>query len=63
VKKLQFLHESTTCLHWKTKTYIIVTSLYDNNTQVNQNCNYSASNRVGNSNTKVCHFVGPHGIA
>jgi len=23
-----------------------------NNTQINQNCNYSASDRVGNSNTK-----------
>jgi len=29
-----------------------MTSFNDNNTQVNQNCNYTASNRVGNSNTK-----------
>ena len=33
-----------------------MTSFNDNNTEVNQNCNYSVSNRVRNSNTKMCHF-------
>jgi len=45
VKKLQFLHENTTCLHGKTKNYVIMTSFNDSITQVNQNGNYRVANK------------------
>ena len=59
VKKLHFFHENTTCLHRKPKPHKLyekMKSFNDKNTQVNQNCNYNASNRVGNSNAKSVPF-------
>jgi len=41
-------HTNRTCLHRQTKIYFI----YQNDTQVNKNCKYNASNRRGNLNTK-----------
>ena len=53
-----YSHKNKTRLHWQIKNYVMMTPFYENDTRVNKNCKYYASNKGGGTQISRVDFFG-----